>query len=140
MSAKYRAFAEVKMSDEVDSSAIKKISLIPHTLISNSCDAWGNIQGEPFCVVAERHSDYSVKIFIYCVENRFYYGYQINIKTMIRQKTACVNDRSFGSADYARSAASIEIEKACNENKNVRKAFADFVQIRYNQGSLFEGM
>ena len=128
------------MNDDADLAAIKKISLIPHAPTDESYDTWGNIQGEPFCVIEERHGEYFVKIFIYCVENSFYYGYQINIKTMIRQKVASVNNRSFDSVDYARSAASIEIEKACNENKNVRKIFANFIQIRYNQGSLFEGV
>jgi len=128
------------MNDDADPAAIKKISLIPHVPTGESCDTWGNIQGEPFSVIEERHGDWYVKIFIYRVQNRYYYGYQINIKTMIRQKTASVNNRSFDSVDYARSAASIEIERACNENKNARKIFADFVQIRYNQGSLFEGV
>jgi len=105
-----------------------------------TCDTWGNIQGEPICVIEERQGDWFVKIHIYCIENRYYYGYQINIKKMIKQKTACVNGQSYSSANYARSAASIEIEKTCNENKNVRKIFADFIQIRYNQGSLFEGV
>jgi len=125
------------MSDEVDPTAIKKISLIPHAPSNESCDTWGNIQGEPFCVIEERHGDWFVKIFIHHVESRYYYGYQINIKTMVRQKTASVNDRSFDSADYTRSLASIEVERICNENKNVKKIFADFIQIRYNQGSLF---
>jgi len=128
------------MSDDVDPAAIKKISLIPSAPPDESCDAWGNIKGEPFCKVEERHGEWFVKIFIHRVEDRYYYGYQINIKTIVRQKMANINDRSFGSADYARSSASIEIERICNENKNVRKIFANFVQIRYNQGSLFEGV
>jgi len=125
------------MSDDTDFTAIKKISLIPKMPKGETCDTWGNIQGEPFCVIEERHGDWFVKIFVHRVENRYYYGYQINIKTMVRQKTASVNDRSFDSADYARSSASVEVERVCNENKNVKKIFADFIQIRYNQGSLF---
>jgi len=127
-------------SDDLDPDGIKKVSLIPLTPQDESCDTWGNIQGEPLCTVEERHGEGSVKIFIHRTNGRFYYGYQINIKTMVRQKTANINDHSFGSADFARSVASIEIERVCNTNKNVKKTFANFVQIRYNQGSLFEGV
>ena len=127
----------MKMINEVDPTAIKKISLIPKMPKDETCDTWGNIQGEPFCVIEERHDDWFVKVFVHHVENRYYYGYQINIKTMVRQMTASMNDRSFDSADYARSSASIEVERVCNENKHVKKIFADFIQIRYNQRSLF---
>jgi len=128
------------MSEELEREGIRNVSPIPPAPPSESCDIWGNIQGEPVCMVEERHGECFVKVFIHRADGRFYYGYQISIKTMVRQKTANVNDRSFGSADSARSAASIEIERVCGTNKNVRKIFAHFVQIRYSQGILFEGV
>jgi len=128
------------MSDDFDPEGPRSISLIPLVPPGESCDAWGNIQGEPFCAVEERHGNSFVRILIFRAAGRFYYGYQINIGTMIKQKTANMNDHSFSSADFARSAASIEIERICNTNKNVKKMFVDFIRIRYNQGSLFESM
>jgi len=128
------------MSDDFDPEGLGNISLIPSKPPGESCDTWGNIQGEPLCTVEERHGNCFVRIFIFCVNGRFYYGYQINIGTMVKQKTANINDHSFSSADFARSAASIEIERICNTNKNVKKIFADFIKIRYNQRSLFESI
>ena len=128
------------MSDVSNPDDIRKISLVPAEPPNAMCDAWGNIRGEPAGSTEERHGDYYVKIFIYGVDGRFYYGYQIKIGTMIRQKTANIKDRSFSTAELARSSASVEIERVCGTNKNVNKLFADFIRIRYNQGSLFEGV
>ena len=119
---------------------VRAISLIPAAPPNGQCDAWGNIRGEPAGTTEERHGDYYVKILIHCVEGVFYYGYQIKIGTMIRQKAANIKDRSFSTAELARSSASMEIERVCNTNKNVKKLFADFIRIRYNQGTLFEGV
>ena len=126
------------MSDDFYPEGLSNVYLIPSAPPGESCDTWGNIQGEPLCTVEERHGNGFVRIFIFSAGGRFYYGYQISIGTMVKQKTANINAHSFGSADFARSAASIEIERICNTNKNVKKMFADFIKIRYNQGSLFE--
>jgi hypothetical protein len=116
------------------------ISMIPPGTVNPACDVWGNIRGEPFCVVDERHGDFFCRILIFCVDGLFYYGFQLKIGTTVRQATANINGRVFKSSDAARSAASIEIEAECNKNKNTKKFFAEFIKIRYNQGSLFEGV
>jgi hypothetical protein len=116
------------------------VSPIPPEPVSSACDVWGNIRGEPFCVVEERHGDFFCRILIFCVDGLFYYGFQLKIGTTIRQAAANINGRSFKSSEAARTAASIEIEAECNKNKNTKKFFADFTRIRYNQGSLFEGV
>ncbi|MCL2410082.1 MAG: hypothetical protein FWC97_00420 [Treponema sp.] len=126
------------MNDALDHNAIKRISLAPAVSPHKSCDAWGCIRSEPVGTVFERIIEDYVKIFIYCVDAGYYYGYHIKIGTMLRQKAANINDRKFGNADLARVAASIEVENICNTNKNVKKVFADFIRVRYNQGSLFE--
>jgi hypothetical protein len=119
---------------------VRSISLIPPAPPSGSCDAWGNIRGEPDGTAEERHGEDSVKITVHYTDGRWFYGYQIKIGTMIKQKAANVKDHPFSSADFARSAASIEVERVCNTNKNVKRIFAEFIRIRYNQGSLFEGV
>ena len=126
------------MNDTPDPNAIKKISLALLEPPHEACDAWGCIRNEPVGIISERIFEDYVKIFIYCVDAKYYYGYHIKIGTMLRQKAANINDRSFGNADIARAAASIEIEGVCNTNRSVKAVFADFIRIRYNQGSLFE--
>jgi hypothetical protein len=128
------------MSDDFDPDEVRAISLVPPSPQGGSCDAWGNIRGEPSGSVDERHDNHFVKLLVYQKDGRFYYGYQIKIGTMIKQKTANIKDRSFTSEDGARGAASIEVERVCNSNKNVKKLFAEFIRIRYNQRTLFEGV
>jgi len=125
------------LTDDPDPDGIRNISLIPLAPPNALCDMWGNIKTEPLCTVEERHGDMFARIFVYRAGDRFYYGYQISIGTIVRQKTANLQDRSFSSVDFARSAASIDIERVCNTNKNAKKIFADFIKIRYKQGSLF---
>ncbi|GHV90431.1 hypothetical protein AGMMS50268_09340 [Spirochaetia bacterium] len=116
------------------------ISPIPEAPMHSACDVWGNIRLEPSYIVEERHGDYFCNILVYCVDGLFYYGFQLKIGTTIRQAAANINGRAFTSSNAARSAASIEIEAECNKNKNTKKFFAEFTIIRYNQGSLFEGV
>jgi len=134
------AYLHILQADGFFEKEVRSISLVPAAPPNNQCDVWGNVQGEPAGSTEERHGDWYVKITVYCVEGKFYYGYQIKIGTMIRQKTANIKDRAFSTAELARSSASVEIERVCNTNKNVKKLFADFIRIRYNQGSLFEGV
>ena len=133
------AYLHILQDDAFFEKEVRSISMVPAEPPNNACDAWGNIRTEPAGGTEERHGDYYVKIFIYSVEGKFFYGYQLKIGTMIRQKAANIKDRSFSTAELARSACSIEIERVCNSNKNVKKLFADFIRIRYNQGSLFDG-
>jgi hypothetical protein len=124
----------------VNMEGVLLVSPIPTEPVNSACDAWGNIRGEPFCVVEERHGDFFCRILVFCVDGLFYYGFQLKIGTTILQAAANINCRSFKSSEAARSAASIEIERECGKNKNTKKFFADFTRIRYNQGSLFEEM
>lgn len=128
------------MSDVSDPDDIQKISLVPAMLPNALCDAWGNIRLDPTCMVEERHGDYFCRILVYCVDGLFYYGFQLRIGTTIRQTVASINGQAFKTSELARSAASIEIERECNKNKNTKKFFAEFIKIRYSQGSLFEGV
>ena len=127
------------MQNEPNPNDIKGISLIPEAPPNALCDAWGNICVEPCGQIEERHGDYFVRIFIHNFNDRYYYGYQLKIGTMIRQRVANAKDQGFSTTEIARSSASVEIERVCNTNKNVKKLFADFLRIRYNQGTLFKG-
>jgi hypothetical protein len=102
-----------------------------------SCDAWGNIRNTPVKVIEESHDDNFVKIFIYEIGGRFYYGYQIKAGKMLKQKAANINDQSFETKDLARVYGCVEIETACNSNKNTRKLFAEFKRIANAQLELF---
>jgi hypothetical protein len=112
-------------------------AVIPPAEEDGAVDRWGNLRGDPQRVIDERHGDYFIKVMIYRYRDFFYYGYQLKVGTMIRQRAANVSGQVFKTPETARMAASLEIEKACAENKNVRKLFADFTMIRYSQGSLF---
>jgi hypothetical protein len=101
------------------------------------CDVWGNLRNNPIQIIEEHHGDNFIKIFIYEYEHHFYYGYQLKVGTMIRQKLANVKDENYTSIDNIARAASAKIKTLCDTNKNVRKLFEDFTKIRYNQPELF---
>jgi hypothetical protein len=101
------------------------------------CDIWGNLRNNPARIIEERHGDNFINLFIYEYEHHFYYGYQLKVGTMIRQKLANVKDKNYPGSDIARVYASAEIKTLCDTNKNVRKLFEDFTKIRYNQPELF---
>jgi hypothetical protein len=112
--------------------------IIPPAGETEECDRWGNLRGEPYQLIDERHGDFFIRIMIYRRGEAFYYGYQLRVGTMIRQRAANMGGEAYRTPAMARMAASIEIEALCGTNKNVKKLFTDFTRIRYNQGSLFE--
>jgi len=114
---------------------------------SEFSDQWGNLKGTPLKVIEEKHGENSVKIFIYeyrsinTVANGrpadYYFGFQLKIDRLIRQKRANIADRPMRGVDEARSAAQKMIIDICKKNKVVKKTFAEFTSIRYNQPELF---
>jgi hypothetical protein len=112
--------------------------LLPDNVSCDGCDAWGNIREKPSSTVDEHHGDNFIRVLFYNRDTVYYYGFQVKMGTMFRERSANIHDEAFGSADAARAAANREIEALCGTNKNVKKLFVDFGKIRYNQGMLFE--
>jgi hypothetical protein len=102
-----------------------------------NCDAWGNLRGKSVRIIEERRGDNFINIFIYEYEHYFYYGYQLKVGTMIKQKLANIKDKNYSGSDIALAYANAEIKALCDTNKNVRKLFVGFTKIRYNQPELF---
>jgi hypothetical protein len=112
---------------------------VPPAGESVAVDRWGNYRGDPKRIIEERHGDDFIRISIYwAADGVFRYGFQVKVGTMIRQKAANAAGDAFSTVELARMAASVEIEGLCGTNKNVKRAFADFTQIRYSQRGLFE--
>ena len=105
--------------------------------MSENFDTWGNLRGDPLCVIDEAHGDNFVKILIYKADGFFAYGFQLKVGTVIRQKAANIGGAVFKSEGEAREAAGIEIEAVCAANKNSKKYFAEFSKIRYIEYDLF---
>jgi len=100
-------------------------------------DQWGNLKGTPLKVIEEKHGENVVKIFIYEYDAGFFFGFQMKIDKTIRQKRANIGDRPMRGVDEARSAAQKMIIDICKKNKVVKRTFAEFTIIRYNQPELF---
>jgi hypothetical protein len=103
-------------------------------------DTWGNLRGDPKKVIEETQGDNTIKVMIYQVEGAYYYGYQLKVGTLIRQKAANISAAIYKSEGAAREAAGKEIEAVCAGNKNSKKFFADFTKIRYTEYDLFGGL
>lgn len=111
-------------------------------------DAWGNLKGPPIKTVDEYHGDDFIKIFVYRYDDMsddsclgrpadYYFGFQIKIDKLVRQKTANIADKPSRSVDEARIEARDIIINICRKNRAIRRLFADFLIIRYNQPELF---
>jgi hypothetical protein len=103
-------------------------------------DTWGNLRGEPCKVIEEARGENVVKVSVYRVDNNFYYGYQLKVGTLVRQKAANIGGAIYNSEGSAREAAGNEIMAICETNKNSKKFFAEFTKIQYNQYDLFGGL
>jgi hypothetical protein len=101
-------------------------------------DTWGYFRTAPIKTIEEIHGENFVRIFIYQNANNFFYGYQIKIGNMIKQKPANIKDISFADTDSTRIKACREIQSVCAANRSARKLIADFDKIRYTQPTLFE--
>jgi hypothetical protein len=104
---------------------------------SGDCDAWGNIRLDPVETIEEAHGGNFVKIFIYEYRGAYFYGFQIKIEKVVRQKAANVNDAPLKALEAARKAARGMIIRICRENHVIKRLFADFAVIGYNQPELF---
>jgi hypothetical protein len=103
-------------------------------------DTWGNLRGDPHKVIEETHGENTIKVFIYQADGRFYYGYQLVVGTLIQQRVANIGAVAYKTEGAAREAAGKEIEIICAGNKNSKKYFDEFTQIRYIEYDLFGGL
>jgi hypothetical protein len=115
----------------------------PGGKIGQSCpenqdyDAWGNFRLQAEKVIEENHGQNFIKILIYQYNKQYFYGFQIKIEKLIRQKKANIGDPPLGSVEAARAAAREQIIELCKMGHAIKKAFNDFTVIRYNQPELF---
>jgi hypothetical protein len=99
------------------------------------CDIWGNFTN-PLKTIEQNHGNNFIKIFIYGFKERFYFGYQLKLKKLIREKKANVSDVFYNTEEKARIAAKDELTGLATETK-LRKVFIMFDKICYNQPELF---
>jgi hypothetical protein len=101
------------------------------------CDTWGNFQNEPVKIIEENHGGNFIKIIIYKYETGFYYGFQLKLDKVIRQKIANIKDTPIDTEEKARRAARYELTGLTSEAK-LRRVFIKFDKICYNQPELFD--
>jgi hypothetical protein len=114
---------------------------------SDYYDQWGNLKGTPDKTIEEYHGDNFIKIFIYKYQsisaaadgrdNDYFFGFQLKLDKVVRQKRASIADPPLRCIDEARLAAQNMIIDLCRKNKAIKRVFADFTIIRYNQPELF---
>lgn len=100
-------------------------------------DIWGNLHASPTLAIEERHDGNFIRIQIYETGGVFLFGYQLKLGGVVKQKAPNTADAAFETADAARTAARKEIQLIGNANRSVRKIFAGFNKIRYNEQELF---
>jgi hypothetical protein len=101
-------------------------------------DRWGNFKFSPAKIIEEIREGNFVKIFLYEYEGGFYYGYQLKLGGVVKQKAANKNDAALGTADAARIHACMDITKIGMANRSIRAIFTTFDKVRYNQPTLFD--
>jgi len=111
-------------------------------------DQWGNLKGPPIKIIDEYHGESFIKIFIYqylsiasAASGRtddYFFGFQLKLGQLIRQKRANIADRPMRNIDEARLAARNMIVDICRKSKATKSIFAEFTVIRYNQPELFQ--
>lgn len=99
-------------------------------------DQWGNLK-TPLKVIEETHGENFIKIFVYQYQADYFFGYQIKIDGIIRQKKANIKGLPMRDADEARESARKMIVDICNKKKVTKRIFAEFTIIKYNQPELF---
>jgi hypothetical protein len=100
------------------------------------CDIWGNIKKKPVKILEETQGPNFVKVFIFCTEQGFFYGYQLKLDKLILQKKANINDVPLQTEREALNTARNELIAAATEKKLLR-VFITFDTICYNQPELF---
>jgi hypothetical protein len=116
----------------------------PDGVIGQSCpdgpdyDQWGNVRADPVKVIEEAHGENFIKIFIYkAPRDSYFFGFQLKIEKVVRQKRANIADQPHRGPESARMAARDMIIDICKKNHGIKRLFADFTVIRYNQPELF---
>jgi hypothetical protein len=99
------------------------------------CDIWGNFIN-PLKTIEQNNGNNFIKIFIYAYEGCFYFGYQLKLKKLIREKRANISDIPIDTEEKARKAAKNELTNIVTEEK-LQKVFISFDKICYNQPELF---
>jgi hypothetical protein len=102
-----------------------------------SLDQWGNFRLQAEKVIEEIHGQNFIKVFIYRYNEQFFYGFQIKIGKLVRQKKANINDPPMQSREAAKEAARKQIIRICKTGHAIKKLFNDFTIIQYNQPELF---
>jgi hypothetical protein len=134
----YNLFLQIRNNSDTDTEAPPVLSVLDNPPpLEGETNAFGTITLEPVRTIIESHNKNFVKIFIYECAGRFYFGYQLKVDRIIRQKKANVADPSFNKAEAARMAARDEIKSICGSSRFIRDIFEDFVTIIYNQPELF---
>jgi hypothetical protein len=112
---------------------------IPPETMPAYCDKWGNIRKEPERIIKENHGPNFIKIFIYEHTGLFFFGYQIRIEKLIRQKTGNIKNAGFETMEAARMGAREELKSVIFKTRShgVKMQFANFVKVYYNQPELF---
>jgi hypothetical protein len=103
----------------------------------DTLDQWGNLRLQAEKVIEETHGQNFIKILIYKYNEQYFYGFQIKIEKLVRQKKANIGDPPLQSTEAARAAAREQIIGICKAGHAIKKAFNDFTVIRYNQPELF---
>jgi hypothetical protein len=102
----------------------------------NYCDTWGNFTKQPVKTIEENRDKNFIKVFIYKHEKHFYYGYQLKLEKVIRQKKANIFDPPLETEEKAMIAARKDLIALTSEKK-LNKIFISFEKICYNQPELF---
>jgi hypothetical protein len=102
------------------------------------CDTWGNLKIDPVDTMEESHSSNFIKVFIYKVDENFYFGYQLRLNRLIMQKQANIFDPPEKTGNAARRAAREKLHDIVGKHsKKTLEAFLLFDTICYNQPELF---
>jgi hypothetical protein len=112
---------------------------IPPEAMPAYCDRWGNFHKEPERIIEENHGLNFIKILIFEHNGLFFFGYQIKIEKLIRQKAANIKNANFETIDAARIGAREELKTVIFKTRShgVKMQFANFVKVYYNQPELF---
>ncbi|GHU66519.1 hypothetical protein FACS189447_07550 [Spirochaetia bacterium] len=125
---------ETLIENEVSPAVVETVN-IPEAA-RPFCDAWGNFTMNPLKTIEENHDGNFINVFIYQYENCFYYGYQLKLNKIIKQKKASVFDPPIEAEEKARRAAQEDLKRLVSERK-IKKVFLYFDKICYNQPELF---
>jgi hypothetical protein len=100
------------------------------------CNKWGNLTVNPIKVIEENHGHNFIKVLIYAVDGKYYYGYNLKLSKVILQKQAKIQDSPLGTDTAAWDTARSELLQLASARK-LKETFELFDKIIYNQPELF---